>query len=451
MSAKLIFYSGVGSVTGANFYVEFGSKKVLVDCGLVQGEKLAMKENYTDFEYDPTSIDFLFITHAHMDHIGRIPKLVKDGFKGEIFSTPQTKALAEIMLEDAIGLMQKEATREGILPMYEIEDVREALGLWKTIPYHTETSFGDFSLYIKDAGHILGSGIFQFTFENKKIVFTGDLGNTPTPLLRDTESIEGADYVIMESVYGDRNHESKDERRGKLEGVIKDTIARAGTLVIPTFSIERTQVILYEINNLVENKMIPSVPVYLDSPLATRVTQVYKESTELFNEKARKEIQEGDDLFNFSRLLITVSGEESKEIDYAKSPKIIIAGSGMSIGGRVIHHEEKYLPDARNTVLLVGYQSVGSIGRALIEGAKKVNIHGVDIPVNAKIEKILGYSSHKDSDNLVEFISTAQATAKKVFVVMGELKAATFLAQRIRDEVGLEAIHPERGKVYELG
>ncbi|MEK9201011.1 MAG: MBL fold metallo-hydrolase, partial [Patescibacteria group bacterium] len=339
MSAKITFCSGIGSVTGANFLVEFNSSRILVDCGLIQGEKVAMKENRNPFGYEPASIEILFVTHAHLDHVGRIPKLVKDGFKGEIYSTPETRSLAELILEDAVGLLDKEAREEGILPLYEMQDMKEAMALWKTIPYHTETSFKDFSLYIKDAGHILGSSIFQFTHKGKKIVFTGDLGNTPTPLLRDTESIEGAEYVVMESVYGDRNHEPKSERSEKLKKIIKETIARGGSLVIPAFSLERTQVIIYEINKLVESKQIPSIPVYIDSPLATRITEVYRESTYLFNEKAQEEIKAGDDLFNFPRLSFTASTQESREIDHSKLPKIIIAGSGMSVGGRVRHHE----------------------------------------------------------------------------------------------------------------
>ena len=254
----------------------------------------------------------------------------------------------------------------------------------------------------------------------------------------------------MESVYGDRNHESKDERREKLAQVIKDVIQKNGTLVIPAFSMERTQVILYELNKLIETKVVPSIPVYVDSPLATKITDIYRSSTYLFNKIAQGEIKGGDDIFNFPKLSFTVSGPESKQIDHAKAPKIILAGSGMSIGGRVIHHEEVYLPDSRNTILLVGYQTLGSIGRHLLEGAKKVSIHGNDVPVKAKIESILGYSSHKDSDHLVEFASTAQDTVKKIFVVMGEPKASLFLAQKIRDNLGLEAIYPERLKKYEL-
>jgi len=450
MSAKITFYSGVGSVTGANFLLEMGASRVLIDCGLIQGDREAMKANREPFGYEPASVQMLFVTHAHLDHVGRIPKLVKDGFNGVIYSTPETKALAELILEDALGLMTREAQQENLPPLYGPEDVKKAISIWKTIPYHVETPIENFSVYLKDAGHILGSSMIQFSFENKKIVFTGDLGNTPTPLLRDTESIEGADYVVMESVYGDRNHEPKELRRAKLEQTIKDTTARGGTLVIPAFSIERTQVILYEINALVESKAIPSVPIFVDSPLATRVTEVYRSSTHLFNEKAQEEIRKGDDLFDFPQLSFTESREASQGIDHVRGAKVVIAGSGMSVGGRVRHHEEIYLPDPRNTILLVGYQTLGTVGRHLLEGAKKMKIGDHEVLVRAKIESIMGYSSHKDSDNLVEFVGTAQETAKKVFVVMGEPKAALFLAQRINDEVGVKGMYPERGVGYTL-
>lgn len=442
-------------MTGANFLLTLsdGTKttKILVDCGLIQGEKVAQAENREEFGYVASEIDMLFITHAHLDHVGRIPKLVKEGFNGKIYSTPETMALAALILEDAVGLLEKEAKNEGVLPLYEIQDMRKAFTLWQTISYHSETSFPEgFSIYLRDAGHILGSAMIQFTYENKKIVFTGDLGNTPTPLLKDTEAITGADYVIMESVYGDRNHEPKDERRKKLELAIKASIDRQGTLVIPAFSLERTQVILYELNKLVETKVIPNIPVYVDSPLATKITDIYKGSTALFNERAQGEIRGGDDIFNFPHLSFTVSGDASRSIDHAKSPKIIIAGSGMSVGGRVLHHEELYLPDPKNTILLVGYQTLGSVGRHLLDGAKKVSIHGKEIKVRAKIETILGYSSHKDSDHLLEFAATAQDTAKRIFVAMGEPKASLFLAQKIRDNLGLDALYPERNVDYEL-
>jgi metallo-beta-lactamase family protein len=455
---KLTFETGAGTVTGANFRLTLPQGiDILVDCGLVQGERVAEMENREPFGYEPSNIKYLFITHAHLDHVGRIPKLVKDGFTGEIYSTPETKALAELILEDAVGILDKEAREEGILPLYDVKDVQLAISLWKTIPYHTEKTFPEgFSVYLRDAGHILGSSTMRFKVTDpemgaqKTIVFTGDLGNTPTPLLRDTETVDDADYIVMESVYGDRNHEPKDKRRDKLGAIIKETIERGGTVVIPAFSLERTQVLLYELNDLIENHKIPSVPVYIDSPLATKVTDVYKASTELFNTAAKERIKGGDDLFSFPKLSFTVSGDQSRAIDHNGGAKVIIAGSGMSMGGRVTHHEALYLPDPRSTILLVGYQPVGTIGRKLMDNVKKLEINHKTIKVKAKIESILGYSAHKDSDNLVDFISPSATRLKKVFCVMGEPKASMHLAQRLRDTYGIDAIHPENKTTWEL-
>ena len=448
---RVTFWGGVGIVTGANFFIEHGDKKFLVDCGLIQGEKFAMDDNRKPFPYNPAEIDYLFVTHAHLDHVGRIPKLVKDGFKGVIYSTPETKSLGNLILEDACAILAKDAVHDGVLPLYEPVDIVKAMSLWKEIPYHVETEiYPGLAVYLRDAGHVLGSSMFEFTLGDKKVMFTGDLGNSPTPLLKDTETIHDIDYLIMESVYGDRNHEPKDERRQKLRDVINQTAKRGGAVVIPAFSLERTQVILYELNHLVENKLITSLPIFVDSPLAIKVTSIYKASKGYFNDKVQAEIKDGDDIFNFPRLKFSMSGQESMAIRNTPNPKIIIAGSGMSSGGRVTHHEVNYLPDPHSTILLVGYQSLGTLGRQLQDGAKKVMINGQEVTVRAKIETINGYSSHKDSDHLVEFVADSKETLKKVFVVMGEPKASLFLTQRLRDYLGVDALYPERGKPYEL-
>jgi len=445
----LTFETGIGSVTGANFLVETKEKKFLVDCGLIQGDHETEKQNRIPFSYSAASIDYLFVTHAHLDHVGRIGKLVKDGFSGVIYSTPETFALAQLVMTDAVGILGMEAKKENIAPLYETSHIQKAFSLWKTIPYHTKTDIGDFSVYLKDAGHILGSSIVEFTIEGKKIVFTGDLGNSPTPLLRDTESIEGAEYMVMESVYGDRNHEPKDVRDAKFEKIVVETIAKGGTLVIPSFSLERTQVILFELNQLAEAGKL-NVPVYVDSPLATKVTDIYRQSTELFNETIQAQIAGGDDIFDFKRLKFTVNHEESNALDRISGAKVILAGSGMSMGGRVRHHEATYLPNKNNTILLVGYQPLGTLGRNLQDAKGSVTIDKQKVKVEAKIETIFGYSSHKDSDHLVEFVSKGKATLKKVFPVMGEPKSSLFLAQRINDELGIKAEYPEKGKRYEL-
>lgn len=452
---NISFHTGVSTVTGANFLLDTGSSRILIDCGMVQGEKFATDENAKPFGYDISSIDALIITHAHLDHVGRIPKLVKEGYQGPIYSTPVTRELAELVLTDAVNILAMDAKQNGTVPMYDVDDVQAVFPLWKTIQYHEQTKItDDVSVFLKDAGHILGSAMIEATVGQGdnvlKVLFTGDVGNSPAPLLRDTEEVGDVDYMITESVYGDRNHESKEQRLEQFTKVVNDTLNRGGTLVIPAFSIDRTQLLLYELNNLVEKKMIPSVPVFVDSPMAIKATQVYQGNSNLFNDRVQKQISSGDNIFDFPHLQFTISQNESRDIERLKGAKIILAGSGMSVGGRVVSHEADYLPDPKNTILLVGYQTAGSLGRKLADGAKKVTIHDQTIKVKAHIETLYGYSAHKDSDHLVDFVATATDRLKQVFVVMGEPKGSMHLAQRLNDELGLKAIVPERGKEYEL-
>lgn len=448
---KLTFASGVTTVTGANFLLETmpeGNEPVvrmLIDCGLEQGGHDSNTNNRKPFSYDVTKIDYLFVTHAHIDHIGRIPRLVHAGFTGKIFSTLETHKLAPIMLEDALKVSRME--HDEVEALYEEDDIKKALELWHDIPYDTCTDLkSGIDVCTKDAGHILGSVMYEFTYNGKKIVFTGDLGNSPTPLLRDTAVITDATYLIMESVYGDRNHEPTEERRGKLENAIEDAYRNKGALLIPCFSLEKTQVILHEISHLMEEGRIPSEPVYLDSPLAIKVTDIYKDRSRGFNEEIRDEMQHDDDIFDFPRLTKVVTSEDSKKLLDVPNPKIIIAGSGMSNGGRIVHHEQHYLPDPKSTILLVGYQTLGTLGRRIQNGEKVVRIMGVSVPVRAKVVTIDGYSSHKDSDHLLEFVSNARDTLKRVFPVMGEPKSSMFLAQKIRDNLAVDAYTPTGGE-----
>ena len=450
--STLTFYGGVGTVTGANFLLTTPQSKILVDCGMFQGQKMCDDKNSAPFPYDVSTIDALIVTHAHMDHIGRIPKLVKDGFKGKIYSTLQTKELAEVMLPDAAHILGEEAKKCGMPPAYLPEDVTPVFNQWETIPYYTNRAIGDVGIYFKDAGHVLGSAFVECTHESfGKLVFSGDLGNSPSPILRDTDMITDANYLLIESVYGDRLHEPVHDRRAILENIIESTIAKRGTLLIPAFSLERTQAVLFDINVLVEERRIPRIPVFLDAPLAIKVTDVYRRSTDLFNKETQEIISGGDDIFSFEGLKLVTTQDASRSIHATGGPKIIIAGSGMSHGGRIIGHEQHYLSDAASTILIVGYQSPGSLGRELQEGAGSVVIHGEKIPVRARIETLNAYSGHRDLHGLLEFVSTSSLTLKKVFVAMGEPKSAQFLTQRMRDFLGIDATAPNPGDVITLG
>jgi len=443
---KITFCSGAGTVTGANFLIEGNSKKFLVDCGLIQGDKLDEASNWEPFPYDASTIDVLFITHCHADHIGRIPKLISEGFKGKIVSTIPSKEITKIMLEDTAHILSRD-TVHNLAEIYKEENLNKIQDLWETLEYGQKLNVDHgFQFSFKDAGHILGSGMLEIIYNNKKIIFTGDLGNSPSPLLPDTEVIKDVDYLIMESCYGDRNHEHRDERKKKLEQVIRENYNRKGTLIIPTFSLERTQELLYEINSLVENKIIQEMPIFLDSPLSIKLTDVYLKYDKYFNKKARDLIASGDKLFTFPGLKETMETEESKAILNVPPPKIIIAGSGMSNGGRILHHEINYLPNKNDTILLTGYQSVGTLGRLIYSGARKVHIMGQEVTVRANVAVISGYSGHKDSDHLVEFVENTMETLKKVFVVMGEPKSSMFLAQKLRDNLEVKAFSPSAGE-----
>lgn len=446
---KIKFCGGAGKVTGANFLLESDNTKVLVDCGLIQGSEEESKLNTKDFPFDPAEIDFLFVTHAHIDHIGRIGKLVKDGFNGVIYSIDATKDLAVYMFEDALKLMRREYGND---PLYGSQDIDKALSIWKTFTYNENVDAGDFSVNAKDAGHILGSATYKFIekVSGKSCAFTGDLGNSPSSILRDTEYLDDVDYLVMESVYGDRNHNGAEQRLDNLSSHLKKVIDRGGVSIIPVFSLEKTQVLLHELDNLIEDNKIPSVPVFLDSPLGIKLTSVYKNYSKYFKDEVQEEIEQGDDIFDFPRLSMTFDMESSQKIRNTKPPMIIISSSGMSEGGRITGHEKQYLSDPKNAIFFIGYQVSGSLGRVIREGAKRIKIEGKYIDVKADIISIGGYSSHKDSDGLFDFVEKSAGKLKKVFVTMGEEKSSFFLAQKIRDNLDIPAVVPELGSEYTL-
>ena len=441
-------------VTGANYLLEEGNTKILIDCGLNQGSSYCEKLNFEPFPYDSKLIDAVLITHAHIDHIGRLPSLYKAGFRGKIYSISPTKDLAEYLLIDSQHLLGKDAEAKGLPLLYDLRDINETMKLWERVHYHKKFKInppaGGFEVEYYDAGHILGSGSIKIWGQGgKSIVFSGDLGNVAAPLVKDTEVINQADYALIESAYGGRLHEDIDIRKDILEDLIEETVKAKGVLMIPAFAMERTQELLYELNELVVNGRIPRVPIFVDSPLAIKLTGVYEKFSgdgEYFDKEALEFFRKGKDIFNFPGLKVCLTTEESKEINNAPSPKIIIAGAGMSNGGRILHHEIRYLSDPKNAILFIGYQAAGSLGRQIMDGAKTVRISGEQITVRCKIKNISGYSAHADQAKLLEWLRPMRLSLKKVFVVQGEEDQMIPLSAKIRDVLAIGAEIPSIGE-----
>ncbi len=448
--SKIHFYGGAGYVTGANFILELEDKKIMLDCGLIQGGHFASDLNRRDFEYDPADVDYLFISHAHMDHIGRVPKLVRDGFRGKIFSTHATLSLAPIMFEDALKIMRSEAQKEGKEPFYDMEDVQKALSLWQGLDYYENLQIAELSVELKNAGHILGSAMIFLNRGDRRFVYTGDLGNAPEPLLPDADKIEGANYMIIESVYGDRLHEEREQRVEILKRVLLEAHRKGKTVLIPTFSLERTQILLLEMNNLIESGQVPRTKVYLDSPLASKVTEVFRQYTHLFRKEVREQIAKGDDIFSFPDFVEISNPRDSLKILKEKGAKVILAGSGMSTGGRVLLHEKALLEDKNAIILFVGYQGVGTIGRKIQEGNKKILIDDQWVRVRAKKVSISGFSAHADRDMLLKAIEPTADTLDELYIALGETRSSLFLAQRAHDYLDVPVHVPQNGEIREI-
>lgn len=448
---KLTFYGGVGEVTGANYLLENGSSKFLVDCGLHQGEE-AEEKNLKPFSYNPKSIEAVFITHAHIDHIGRLPQLVKEGFKGKIFSTKPTKDLALPMLIDELKIMLAEKEKSGKEPLFLENDILNTMRLWEVFDYKENFSFGDLDVSFLSAGHILGAASVLISFQDKKIVFSGDLGNKKSVFIQPFEKIKEADFVIMESTYGGRKHRDLERRKEILLNYVRETIKNKRILLIPAFALQRTQELVYELNDIVENKLKSDekIKVFVDGPLVFELFDVYKKYSKnsvYFNEKAINIQKKGDDIFNFSRLKIISSKKESKKIFQEQPPKIIIAASGMSSGGRVLFHELEYLKNPLTTFLIFGYQASGTLGRKLLDGAKKINILGKEVNVKARIESTDGYSAHADNDDLLDWLfSVKRERLKSVFLVQGDKESSLALAQEIKKRADFEVRLPKEGE-----
>ncbi len=448
----LRFLGASEAVTGSSFMLENqGGAKILVDCGMNQGSDYVDKLNFEDFPYNPKEIKAVCITHAHIDHSGLLPKLFKHGFRGKIYGTVATRDCVHELLLDSENILQREAEKHKKDPLYEVSDVEGVIKLWQPLNYGDTVEESGFKITVKNAGHILGSSSYIIEADGKKVLFSGDLGNINPPLINETDKInETVDYCVMESTYGDRIHEMQESTRELIENVVEDAVQSGGVLMIPAFAMERTQRLLFELNGLIEEGRIPEVPIFIDSPLAIRLTRIYEKYDDFFNEETKKFLREGNKLFNFPGVKFTETTEESKAINNVKPPKIIIAGSGMSNAGRILHHEARYLSDPNSTILFIGYQAVGTLGRLILDGAKVVKIHGEEILVRCKVVKIGGYSAHADQKRLLEWLRPMRKTIKKLFLVHGEPDSMKILSVKIEDELAISTVAPSISSEFVL-
>lgn len=425
------FLGACGEVTGSCYFLEENGARFLVDCGIFQGSREAEEKNRAGWPFDPASLDFVLLTHAHFDHCGRLPKLYKDGFRGHVYTTAQTAELADIILSDAADLMFHEAKKHNERPLYTLNDAKALNSLYRPVSYKTATRvWNGLTATFFDAGHILGSAIIELLIGNKKIVFSGDLGNYPVPLMNAPTQLEETDVLVMESTYGDRLHEHAD-REAALQNVIAKVVKDRGTLLIPAFALERTQEILYHLNDLREKNAIPDIPIFLDSPLAIEATAVFRRNEYLFDSETQKHIKEGDDIFNFPHLKYCTTVEESKSINFVPPPKIIIAGSGMLNGGRILHHLAHYGHLHSTTICFVGYQVPGTLGRRILDGERSIHLFNEPFEIAAESVEISSFSAHMDKAQLLEWVKNYKKI-NKIIVTHGEYKSRDGLVNDLK-------------------
>ena len=472
---NITFLGATKTVTGSNFLVEAAGKKFLVDCGMYQGQAQEELENSAPFEFRVEDIDFMLLTHAHIDHSGRIPKLYNEGFRNRIYATKATCDLCAIMLPDSGHIQEMEVEwrnrkrkREGkpeLPPLYTAKDAARSLEIFKPTAYNEIIQVAEnIKVRFQDAGHMLGSAIVEVwvTEEGKeeKIVFTGDLGNDDIPLLPTPAVIEEADYLVMESTYGNRLHIRNDAKAEEFLKIVAETLDKRGTVVIPSFAVGRTQEILYELNNLKdtkhdekfyeEYKTLMNAPVYVDSPLAISATEVFMENMDLFDEETQKLIKRGNNPLEFPGLKFTRTAEESIALNESPEPSIVISASGMCEVGRIKHHLKHNLWNPNSTILFVGYQAEGTLGRKIVEGAKMVKIFGEEIAVNARVEYIEGYSGHADQEMLLDFVKDFKRKPKQIFLVLGEPEGQRVLKEKLLEQEGIPVAIPEYAESYNL-
>ena len=470
MHMKIEFLGAAHEVTGSCHYLEFADKHVLVDCGMEQGPDLYVNQ---EIPVNASTIDYVFVTHAHIDHSGLLPMLYNHGFRGQIFTTTATHQLCEIMLKDRAHIQMfeaewknrkaKRAGKPEVVPLYDMNDAMGVLGHFVSCDYHSVINVCEgLKVRFVDAGHLLGSSSIEMWIsentgegvEERKIVFSGDIGPGNRPLIKDPEYLTSADYVVMESTYGDRTHETPPDYAVELARVIRDTFTRGGNLVIPAFSVGRTQEMLYFIRRIKTENLLPefqNFEVYVDSPLAVEATTIFgKNVQDCFDDTALALVQQGINPIGFPGLRMAITSDESKMINFNDKPKVILSASGMCEAGRIRHHLKHNLWRKDSTILFVGYQVPGTLGNALLNGAKEVKLFGETIEVQAKIENLPGISGHADVNQLTKWVSMFDPKPKRVFIVHGEDKVTEQFAAHIHKELGLEAYAPFSGDAFDL-
>jgi metallo-beta-lactamase family protein len=459
MSIKLKFLGAAQNVTGSRHLLQANGVKVLVDCGLYQ-ERQFLSRNWEPFTCPPESLDAVLLTHAHLDHCGLLPKLVKEGFKGRIYCTAATAEITQIILLDSAHLQEEDAEfkrkrhkregREGpypIVPLYTTADAEACFPQFSSVQYKQPIKIADgVEATFYDAGHVLGSSIIRVRVsqngKERSVIFSGDIGRPDRPIVQDPSIVEQADYVLVESTYGDRVHEGPEDTKKMIADVINSTRKAGGKIIVPSFALERSQELLYYINELLLEKAIPQLPVFLDSPMASRITRVFQKHRELYDEEMTQFVKRNKSPFDFPGLQMAGTSEESKAINRIKGTIMIIAGSGMCTGGRIKHHLANNIATSNNTIMFVGYQAVGTLGRKIVDGEKEVRILGQQYPVKARVVRINGFSSHADKQELLEWLSGLKRPPRKLFIVHGESESARHFGDFVHENTGWQVAVP---------